>query len=89
MHPWSKGETSAVLRPYNVVILGLSTAAFTWQGYYTSETLLLMALALPVTLISSQIGILVFRRLSDTTFRRLLIWLLFGAGLLLAMREAF
>ncbi|AGT08513.1 sulfite exporter TauE/SafE family protein [Paracoccus aminophilus] len=89
MHPWSKGETSAVLQPYNVVILGLSTAVFAWRGYYTRETLLLMAIALPATLISSQIGTLVFRRLSDAAFRRLLIWLLFGAGLLLAIREAF
>ena len=87
MQPWTKGETSAVLRPYNVVILGIAVAIFAWQGYYTRETLILMAIALPATIVSSQIGIAVFRRLSDQQFRRLLIWLLFSAGALLALRE--
>ena len=87
MQPWTKGETSAVLRPYNVVILGIAVAIFAWQGYYTRETLILMAIALPATIASSQIGIAVFRRLSDQQFRRLLIWLLFSAGALLALRE--
>ena len=87
MQPWTKGETSAVLRPYNVVILGIAVPIFAWQGYYTRETLILMAIALPATIASSQIGIAVFRRLSDQQFRRLLIWLLFSAGALLALRE--
>lgn len=87
MQPWTKGETSAVLRPYNVAILGIAVGIFAWQGYYTRETLILMAIALPATIVSSQIGIAVFRRLSDQQFRRLLIWLLFSAGALLALRE--
>lgn len=87
MQPWTKGETSAVLRPYNVVILGIAVGIFSWQGYYTRDTLILMAIALPATIVSSQIGIAVFRRLSDQQFRRLLIWLLFSAGALLALRE--
>lgn len=87
MQPWTKGETSAVLRPYNVVILGIAVGIFAWQGYYTRDTLILMAIALPATIVSSQIGIAVFRRLSDQQFRRLLIWLLFSAGALLALRE--
>lgn len=87
MQPWTKGETSAVLRPYNVAILGIAVGIFAWQGHYTRETLILMAIALPATIVSSQIGIAVFRRLSDQQFRRLLIWLLFSAGALLALRE--
>ena len=87
MQPWTKGETSAILRPYNVAILGIAVGIFAWQGHYTRETLILMAIALPATIVSSQIGIAVFRRLSDQQFRRLLIWLLFSAGVLLALRE--
>ncbi len=87
MQAWTKGETSAVLRPYNVVILGLAAAIFAWQGYYAGETLVLMAIALPVTLVSSQIGVAVFRRLADHQFRWLLVWLLFAAGALLALHE--
>lgn len=87
MRPWTKGETSAVLRPYNVVILGIATVLFAWQGYYSRDTLILMAIALPATLISSQIGIAVFRRLTDHQFRWLLVWLLFASGALLTLRE--
>lgn len=87
MQPWTKGETSAVLRPYSVVILAIATAVFIWQGYYTQETLIYMLIALPATLASSHVGVVVFRRLSDNQFRRLLIWLLFTAGSALAFRE--
>lgn len=87
MRPWSKGETSAVLRPYNVVILGIAVVLFAWRGYYSRDTLLLMALALPATLVSSHLGIAVFRRLTDHQFRWLLVWLLFAAGAALALRE--
>lgn len=87
LQPWSKGETSAVLRPYNVVILGIATVLFAWQGYYSSDTLIMIAVALPATLIASQIGIAVFRRLTDHQFRWLLIWLMFASGALLTLRE--
>jgi uncharacterized protein len=87
MRPWTKGETRAVLQPFNVAILAIAAVLFAWRGYYTHETLLLMAIALPATLISAQIGIAVFHRLTDNQFRRLLIWLLFISGVLLTLRE--
>jgi len=87
LQPWTKGETSAVLRPFNVAILATAAAVFAGQGYYTPDTLLMIAIALPATLISAQIGIWVFRRLSDHQFRWLLIWLLFASGALLTVRE--
>lgn len=87
MRPWTKGETRAVLQPFNVVILGLAAALFAWRGYYTRETLMLTAIALPATLVSTRIGLAVFRRLDDGLFRRLLIWLLLVSGLLILLRE--
>ncbi|MFD2252109.1 hypothetical protein FHS82_003526 [Pseudochelatococcus lubricantis] len=87
MQPWTKIETSAVLRPYNVAILGGAVILFAGRGYYSWDTLNLMAIAFPATLASSQVGIAVFRRLTDDQFRRLLIWLLLASGVLLAVRE--
>lgn len=87
MRPWSKAETRAVLQPYNVVVLALAMLTFALQGQYTRETLWLTALALPATLIGAQIGINVYRRLSDARFRRLLIVLLFASGLLIVLKE--
>lgn len=89
LRPWTKGETRAVLQPFNVVVLGMTAALLAWQGHYTHETIVLVAIALPATLISAQIGIAVFGRLKDDTFRYLLIWLMFGTGILMILREMF
>lgn len=87
MRPWTKGETRAVLQPYNVAILGAAVVIFAFQGVYDLPTLGLTALALPGTLIGAQLGIALFRRLSDSQFRRVLIGVMFASGTLLAIKE--
>ena len=87
MRPWPKNETRAVLQPYNVTILGTAVVIFAFQGVYDRPTLILTALALPATLIGSQLGIMLFHRLDDTQFRRLLIGIMFASGILLTIRE--
>lgn len=87
MRPWPKGETRAVLQPFNVVVLALTALLFLLNGLYTSETLVLMAIALPVTMIGAQLGLSVFRRLGDEQFRVLLIGLMFTSGAILGLRE--
>ena len=87
MRPWSKGETRAVLQPYNVGILATAIVLFAMQGFYDRETLLLVVLALPATLIGAQFGIRLFHHLNDTQFRRLLIGVMFASGLALGLRE--
>lgn len=87
MRPWPKGETRAVLQPFNVVVLALTAVLFLMNGLYTSETLVLMAIALPVTMIGAQLGLSVFRRLGDEQFRVLLIGLMFASGAILGLRE--
>ncbi|MDQ7777103.1 MAG: sulfite exporter TauE/SafE family protein [Paracoccus aminovorans] len=87
MRPWPKGETRAVLQPYNVGILGAAVALFALQGLYDRETLTLIAFALPATLIGAHFGIRLFHHLDDTQFRRLLIGVMLASGLALALRE--
>jgi uncharacterized protein len=87
LRPWPKSETRAVLQPYNVVVLGGTALLLAARGVYTRETLVLVAIALPVTMITAQIGITVFKRLSDHQFRRLIIGLMFASGLILLARE--
>lgn len=89
MQPWTKMETSAVLRPCNIVFLGIVLIVFAVSGYYTAEPLTIAVCALPVTLIASRAGIAVFRRISDTAFRYLLIWMMLASGELLIVRELF
>ncbi|MRU16328.1 sulfite exporter TauE/SafE family protein [Roseovarius sp. A21] len=86
MRPWPKAETRAVLQPFNVVILGLTALMLWWQGVYTRDVLWNLAIAIPGALISAQIGISVFRRLSDDLFRRLLISMCLLSGIILMIR---
>lgn len=87
MRPWPKGEMRAVLQPFNVVVLALTGAYFAWLGAYSGEVLMLVAIALPGTLAGAQLGIFAFHRLGHGAFRWLLIFLLFGSGLLIAGGE--
>ena len=87
MRPWPRMETRAVLQPFNVVVLGLTALLLAWRGLYTSETLTMLAIALPIGLVFSQIGITILKRMSDDLFRRLLIVMTFVSGSVLAVRE--
>jgi uncharacterized membrane protein YfcA len=87
LRPWPKSETRAVLQPFNVTVLTLTAAALALKGAYTRETLIYLALALPLSGVAAQIGIAIFRRLPDATFRRLLIAMTLVSGAVLLLRE--
>ncbi len=89
MRPWPKSETRAVLQPFNVTVLGLAMAVFAVKGAYGWDSFLLIVIALPVTMISAQIGISAFKRLNDDQFRRIVILMMFVAGTTLLLRELF
>jgi len=83
MRTWTKSETRAVLQPYNITILGLAALMFLLRGNYTWELVKQILLALPITLLFAQMGLIVFKRLNDDQFRRLLISLMFVSGAIL------
>ena len=87
MREWTKTEQRAVFQPFNVVILGISAALLAGYGVYDQKVVTSFAIALPVTLISTQVGILVFKKLTDTQFRRLVIALMLVSGIVLLTRE--
>ncbi len=62
LRDWPKAERRALLQPYNVIILGLSAILLAVQGGYDLDILLSIAVALPATMISAQVGIIMFRR---------------------------
>lgn len=89
LRDWTKRESRAVLQPFNVIVLGVSGALLAVQGAYDRQTLILLAVAAPSTMLAAQVGIWLFGRLSDHQFRRLLIGLMFVSGALILIREAF
>ncbi|MEL7131117.1 MAG: sulfite exporter TauE/SafE family protein [Pseudomonadota bacterium] len=80
IRPWSKSETRAVLQPFNMVMLSTTVTLLFFKGAYTDTALTALAVTIPCGLVAAQVGILVFRRLSDTGFRRLLILLTLAMG---------
>ncbi len=86
IRPWTKSETRAVLQPFNVAILSTTVCLLFFRGAYDQTALYALLVTIPVGLIAAQIGIAVFKRLSDTAFRRLLIilTLLMGIGIMLS-----
>lgn len=87
LRPWGKSETRAVLQPYNIVVLTVSTAILATRGAYSSQVLLMLAYAVPIALLGAQIGLFTFKRLSDGIFRWVLIVLMFASGISLLARE--
>ncbi|MFP7572104.1 sulfite exporter TauE/SafE family protein [Marivita sp. S2033] len=86
MRPWPKAETRAVLQPFNVCVLFTTTAMLWWRGAYDGATVTAFLIALPASVLAAQGGLMVFRRISDNTFRRLLIGLSLLLGLGIAIR---
>ena len=80
LRPWPKAKTRAILQPYNIVVLGLAALLLAFNGVYDNRVLFVLALVTPLALISSQAGIMLFRRINDAQFRRLLIFLMLASG---------
>ncbi|MBS0529348.1 MAG: sulfite exporter TauE/SafE family protein [Proteobacteria bacterium] len=87
LQPWTKSEQRAVMQPFNVLILGIAGVTYAISGYYSSRSVSLILITLPITLISAQAGIWAFRRLSDDQFRRLLVSLMLLSGLIIVVKE--
>lgn len=85
LRPWTKFETRAVLQPFNMAMLVTTVAILFSRGAYAGAGPALL-ITIPCGLIAAQVGIFVFRRLSDTGFRRMLILLtlVMGIGTLLS-----
>ena len=87
LRPWTRQATRAVLQPFNFTVLALTALSMAWQGTYTVATLQALAIALITALFAAQLGLFVFRRISDNQFRWLLIILMFCSGAALMARE--
>ena len=87
LYDWSKARRRALVQPFNMIVLGAVLALMIWRGVIDSRIWFIVALAFPFSVIGTQTGIFVFRRLNDRQFQRLLIWLIFISGLVLLGRE--
>lgn len=81
---WPKEERRAVLQAFNTTILTAMLIASFAQGLIERSSLVALALALPGTLLGNGAGLLLYRRLDDLRFDRIVlaVLLLSGIGLI-------
>ncbi|WP_025772524.1 sulfite exporter TauE/SafE family protein [Thioalkalivibrio sp. HK1] len=89
LRPWPKAKVRAVLQPFNVVVLAMTVGLLFFQGAYNERAIHALLITIPIGFVSAQAGIFVFRRIGDTTFRRLLIGLSLLMGIGIALQELF
>jgi len=82
-----KLEHRALMQPFVIAILLLTITLMTLRGAYTPETLNMLMVAVPVTIISGQLGLFVFKRLADPQFHTLVLLLLFFSGSAIMVKE--
>lgn len=82
LRTWGKMRKRAILQPFNMIVLGLTGGILAVKGVYTSDVLLNAAIAVPITVIAAQIGLMLFRLMTDQQFTRVLIALMLLSGLL-------
>jgi len=87
LYDWTKAQRRGVIQPFNMIILSIVFVLMMGRGLVTVDIVLLVAVALPSSVLGTQAGIASFRRLSDDQFQKLLIWLTLVSGLMLAGRE--
>ncbi len=80
---WGKDEQRAVVAPYNFLCTVAAIAAYAQSGLITAQIGWLSLWAIPGAVIGNQLGLPIYKRMSDTQFQTMLIWLLLVMGVLL------
>lgn len=80
---WPKEERRVFFQTFNTTILSAMLAGSLLQGLIGMRLLVALALALPGTLIGAYLGSLVYRRLDDRRFDRVVLALLLMSGMAL------
>ena len=80
---WDKDTQRAIFQSFNLVMQVITLAGYAWAGQMTGEFGWLCLLVLPAVLVPAWIGTLLYTRLSDQVFRRIILGLLLVSGVLL------
>jgi uncharacterized membrane protein YfcA len=87
LHDWPKSRQRAVIQPFNLLIHIIVAALMIWQNRMSADILWLALLAIPTSIIGTQVGLLAFRKLPEPIFHQTLIWLILLSGIALVLHE--
>ena len=80
---WSKDEQRAVFQPVAITIFAMVLLLFTGRGMVTAATVRLFVLGLPAVLLGMWLGLKLYGKLNEATFRIIVLILLLISGLTL------
>lgn len=80
---WTKDEQRGTYQPYNFAMHVCAIVAFGVAGFLTMELLWLAVISLPVTLIGIWLGRLLYGRVDEEQFKRIILALLTASGIAL------
>jgi uncharacterized membrane protein YfcA len=77
---WPKDQQRAVFQPVAVAIFLMSAIWLGARGAVTSDTIKLFVIGLPVLIAGTWLGLKLYGRLDEATFRKVVLVLLFASG---------
>src|ERR1700712_3726396 len=77
---WSRDQQRAVFQPVAVAIFLMSAIWLGAKGAVTADTIKLFAIGLPVLIAGTWLGLKLYGRLDEATFRKVVLVLLFASG---------
>jgi uncharacterized protein len=80
---WDRDAQRAVFQVFNLVMHSLTMAAYLATGTISTDAMRLCLVVAPAMLVPSLIGARLYRRFSDTAFRKVVLGLLAAAGAIL------
>lgn len=85
LRPWPKAVQRGIMQPFSMVILLVATVLLALEGVFTPDVLYNLGFVLPASMFGAIIGLMLFRRMPDALYPRVLIGLmLISGGTLLA-----
>jgi uncharacterized membrane protein YfcA len=80
---WTKDQQRAVFQPVGVATFAMSAAWLGGQGSISREVIWLFAVGLPVLLAGTWLGLKLYGRLDEVQFRKIVLILLLGSGVVM------
>ena len=80
LHGWGKDERRAIFQGYNLSILLVSLAAHLIAGTFTASVVPLLLLAVPSAMAGAWLGRKLYDRVDARRFSRIVLWLVWCAG---------
>jgi uncharacterized membrane protein YfcA len=82
---WPKDQQRAVFQPVAVAIFLMSAIWLGARGAVTQDTIKLFVIGLPVLIAGTWLGLKLYGRLDEATFRKVVLVLLFASGVILVL----